>query len=469
MKKMFFKTLSYLAFYLCFSVYAESRSIETFACQIEENAVVLPPFFSDGVVLQQNSKVNIWGKLTKREGKVSLKCSWSDRTLESYVDNEGNFLFSVRTPAAGGPYTISINEKIIKDVMIGEVWLASGQSNMVWPLAKSDMDGLQEENNSDIRVFTVPVKFSEKPVDTLDNGSWIYGSIDEIKNTTTAVGYYFARMLQKELNVPIGIICSAKGGSGAEEWMSGDSFSSLPVDIRDTFPTTAKRWGSCRYNAMINPIRNYVIKGVIWYQGENNVTRNWKYAAVLEALVCGWREVFDNDNLPFYIVQLPSFDRTGWRELRVQQEIAADRLDNCEFITTIDQGEKNNVHPVKKIHIGERLGEMALSNEYGRHGLRSRPPRVRSYSRTGSSLTVKFSDVSQLYVSDGEGEKYMEICGDDGVYYPAEVELKKKKMKLSSPEVPCPVKLRYYWVNYGNPNLFDSDGWPIAPFSNSNR
>lgn len=469
MNNMFFRTFVCLVFYICFSSYAKFESSVTAFSPSEINMVELPPLFSDGVVLQQKSDVNIWGRLKEGSGKVILHCSWSDQSLETYADNGGKFSFSVHTPDAGGPYTISINGTIIKDVMIGEVWLASGQSNMVWPLAKSDMEELQEENNSDIHVFTVPAKFSKKPIDSLCGGFWVHGSIEEMKNNTTAVGYYFARKLQTELNVPIGIICSAKGGSGAEEWISGYGFSKLSEDIRQTFPATAKKWGSCCYNAMINPIRDYIFKGVIWYQGENNITRNWAYATVLETLIRDWRQVFSDKSLPFYIVQLPSFARDGWKELRAQQEIAVDRLNNCQFVPTIDQGEENNVHPVKKIHVGERLGEIVLSNEYGRRDFRKRPPRIRSYTKKGNFLTVKFSDVSRLYIGDGNKVKYMEICGDDGVYYTAEVKLTGKTMKVSSPEVPNPIALRYYWIDYGCPNLFDSDGWPIAPFNRSDN
>ena len=252
--------------------------------------------------------------------------------------------------------------------------------------------------------------------------------------------------------------------------MSAEAFSSLPEDIQETFPATDKRWGACRYNAMINPIRDYVFRGAIWYQGENNVPRNWAYSTVLETLINNWRaDVFSNGDFPFYIVQLPSYNKEGWKELRAQQEVVSDKLENCELITTIDQGEESNIHPVKKIHIGERLGEVALSNIYGETGFRGMQPRVISCKTEGNVLTVGCSGVSGLKTSDGGKVKYMEICGENEIYFPAEVELSGNEMKVSSPEVKSPVKVRYYWVNFGKPNLVDADGWPVAPYFKPNE
>ena len=429
-----------------------------------DGKVTLPSYFSDGIVLQRSSDVKIFGQ-TESNGKVRILCSWSELPVEGTSDSNGNFSIAVRTPEAGGPYTISVNETVINDVMIGEVWLASGQSNMSLTLANTDMEGLSGENNPDIRVFTVPVRMSDTPITDLENGQWSYGPVDKIKNNTTAVGYYFARKLQKELKIPIGVICSSKGGTGAEEWMSTECFNSLPAEIQKTFPATEKRWGGCRFNAMINPIKDCVFKGTIWYQGENNVPRGWAYDTVLKALINDWRGFFSNQEMPFYIVQLPSYSKSGWRELRAKQEKAVDGMDNCAYVCTIDQGEATNVHPTNKIHVGERLAELALSNEYGVSSYRKQPPRVDSYKSEGNSIIVSFKNVTKLSSADGTDIGYFEVCGEDEIYHPAKATIKgDSELTVSSTEEEKPVKVRYYWTNYGKPNLIDNDGWPIAPF-----
>lgn len=425
--------------------------------------------FSDGMVLQQNAEISVFGK-ADRGRAITVQGSWSEEKVTVYPYLDGNYIAKIRTPEAGGPYTLSVNDSLYTDVMIGEVWLCSGQSNMQLRVSQTNKLGLFNENNPNIRMFTIPMQSTAKePLDTLSGGEWYYGPINDIQGQVSAVGYYFARKLQNELNVPVGMVFSARGSTGAEEWLNAEIFNSLPQEIRDPFTTTvdpAEKWAGRWYNAMICPIFNYKITGTIWYQGENNSSRPDSYPVLMSELVGDWRRNFNNTDMPFYMVQLPAFKRDWWPEFRIVQEKTAEGIDNCKFITSIDTGEENNIHPKRKLEIGERLGELALANVYGRKEFRADPPVFDRMEKAGSTITVYYRNVSGLKLTSGESPLHFEICGSDGVFHPADAEISgSNSISLSSADVPAPSGARYFWLGFAKPNIATEDGWPLAPFN----
>lgn len=435
----------------------------------KDGKYTISKIFSNGMVLQRNAEIAVFGKADPGRA-ITVRGSWSDESVTVYPYLDGNYIARIKTPEAGGPYTLSVNDSLFTDVMIGEVWLCSGQSNMQLRVSQTNKLGLFNENNPNIRMFTIPmVSTAKEPVDTLSGGQWYYGPINDIQAQVSAVGYYFARKLQTELDVPIGMIFSARGSTGAEEWLNADIFNSLPQEIRDPFTTTvdpAEKWPGRWYNTMICPIFNYTVTGTIWYQGENNSSRPATYPTLMSELVGDWRRNFDNPDMPFYMVQLPSFKRDWWPEFRVVQEKTAERINNCKFITTIDTGEETNIHPKRKLEVGERLGELALSNVYGLAGFRKDPPVFDKMEKDGEYVKVYYKNVSGLKLTSGESPLHFEICGSDGVFYPANAEIAgDNAILLSSPDVPNPDGARYFWVGYAKPNIATDDGWPLAPFN----
>lgn len=430
-----------------------------------EGEYTVSPVFSDGMVLQRNAEVSIYG--TADIGReITIQGSWSEEKVTVYPYLDGKYVAKIRTPEAGGPYTLSVNDSLYTDVMIGEVWLCAGQSNMQLRLFQTNMLGLFNEENPNIRVFMVPISSAKEPVDTLAGGKWYYGHVNDIKSQVTAVGYYFARKLQKEMGIPIGMICSARGSTGAEEWLNADIFNSLPEEIRSPFEPTEEKWAGCWYNSMIHPIFNHTIKGAIWYQGENNSSRPQTYQTLMTELIKDWRTNFNNPDMPFYMVQLPAFFRDYWPLFRTVQQKTAENIDNCQFITTIDTGEETNIHPKRKLEIGERLGELALANDYGRTEFRGAPPVFEKLETEGNGLKIYLKNVNGLKLTSGDSPLHFEIAGTDGIFYPADAEITgSNTLYLSSSDVPNPTDARYFWVGYDKPNISTEDGWPIAPFN----
>ena len=429
----------------------------------EDGNLHLSPLFSPGMVLQQNARVAIFG--TADPGTpVRVTASWGAESETVHTSEDGKFLAYIQTPAAGGPYTMQVNDLSFGDILIGEVWICSGQSNMQFTLSECYFSGVWGETNTNIRMFRVPFAQSENPETEMAESNWLYGKTNDVGNKMSAVGYYFARRLQQELGVPIGMISSSRGGTGVEEWMSATCFESLPASIRAQYVSSTEKWPGCWYNAMIHPLLPYTVSGVIWYQGENNWNRPSGYHTLLPAMIEQWREDFDNPEMPFYLVQLTSFS-TKWMEMREMQEIIADETPHSGYVPTIDVGEEKNIHPRKKQPVGERLAELALSKHYGKSGFRESGPRFDRMEKEGDKLRLHFKYTGQgLKLTSGEQPAYFEVAGADKVYHPAEALLEDNTVLVWSDEVSTPTDVRYFWVGFGEPNLFSEDGWPVAQF-----
>ncbi|WP_373497066.1 sialate O-acetylesterase [Aquiflexum sp.] len=419
--------------------------------------------FSDGMVLQQNSSVSVFGN-SEPNYSFSFKAEWLDDEFKVKSNSDGRFLFNVSTPSAGGPYKMQVDNKIINDILVGEVWLGSGQSNMQMRLKETDVNLEELVKNSEIRLFTVPVQDSMSPLTHLSNGNWVSGDNLEMLLQESAVAYYYALTLQEELKVPVGIITASRGASAAEEWIRGDSYENLPDSIKSLYKPDPPKYPSSWYNGMISPIIPYKIKGVIWYQGEANVPRKASYPILIETLVEDLRIHFEDENLPFFMVQLPTFKRE-WQEFRLVQESIADKMNHSGMVTTLDLGDENDIHPKRKKEVGQRLAHLSLAKVYQKD-FRFSSPRYSQIEFTEDIARITFLHAEEgLITQDGMMPKYFELAGKDGVYHPATAKIHNNIIEIKSPEISSPTAVRYFWIGYGKPNLISKDGYPVAPFN----
>lgn len=419
--------------------------------------------FSDGAVLQQRSVVPIFGISDSRE-EVRVQVSWSHRVFKAHPDSSGRFVVHVRTPRAGGSHTISLNgEVVVRDVLLGEVWVCSGQSNMQFELSASDMTEVEGEHNPQVRIFTVPIRSAAIPQANLEGGQWHYGPVSDIQSKVSAVAYYFARNLQRELGVPVGILSASRGATSAEEWMAPTVYDTMDQRVKSCYLPPRDRFPGCWYNAMIAPLLPYRIAGFVWYQGENNTSRPGTYQSLLTGLIESWREDFGDKRLPFYIVELAPF-AGDWSAFREIQQRVADAVPHCGFVSITDAGDLTNIHPKEKFPVGKRLADMAAANVYHKK-TRSAPPRFkRAVSRDGRLWICLSHPGDSLVLKQGTEPQFFEVAGADGCFAPARARIDGKRVVLWSGDVPNPRYARYFYGRYDDPNLFSSDGYPVAPF-----
>jgi sialate O-acetylesterase len=438
----------------------------TVAYAVEAQEIRLSKLFSNGVVLQGKTSVPVFG-LTAPGTTVNVTGSWDGKTVQVTANAAGRFEAYLSTPSASyTSYNLTVNDSVVNNVLIGEVWFASGQSNMQLALSGTNSGSVAGDNNTNLRVFMVPILNATEPKAELDGGLWKYGVISGNMATVSAVSYYFARRLQLELNIPVSIICAARGSTGAEEWTNPAVYNILPADVRAPYVNSDGKFPGCWYNGMIAPVLPYKIAGFIWYQGENNASRMQTYSAVIKAMVTGWREDFKNETLPYYFVQLPSFTppAADWREFREIQREIAETLPNAGFVTTVDVGDATNIHPTNKKPVGDRLGDMALASVYGKTTTFN-SPQFRSASVEGNAMRVFFNFAEKgLKISTGEYPELFEIAGVDGTFYPANARIEGNTVLVWADEVSVPAKVRYFWKDYAVPNLFSTDNFPVTPF-----
>ena len=465
------------------------------ALTISLNANAAPPIkskklsisrlFSDHMVLQQKTKVNVWG-WSQAGQTVIVTGSWGKK-VTSVADADGKWKVKLITPAAGGPYAIVIKTKDceinIKDVLIGEVWLASGQSNMDiplkgWPPGDTIFNSALEIKNANypvIRFMKVPFGISTTPQDST-GGKW-ETTTPETAGNFSATAYFYARALYQKLKVPIGIIQSSIGGTPAEAWTSKGYLKKIG-DFNETMKEqdTARQHSSklnsnsptVLFNAMINPLIPYTIKGVIWYQGESNVGRAEQYKKLFPIMIADWRSQWGYE-LPFYYVQLAPFlysapdQREQSQKLRDAQRYAL-KLPKTGMVTTLDIGYLKTAHPPYKQEVGNRLARFALKNEYGINQVASGP----LYKKTrvsGNKLIVEFESVGSGLTASSKGLDNFEIAGADKIYVKAEAKIVGDKLVVTSPQIANPVYVRYAWSDRSNASLFNKEGLPAATFT----
>lgn len=439
--------------------------------------ISLPAIIGDHMVLQQNEVVKIWGWTSRSNEEIRVWGTWGADTVTTSA-GRGAWSVEISTSSAGGPYSLFIegHELIeVRDVVIGEVWLASGQSNMEMPVDSihSGFPGIenfrQELSGADypeIRLFLVQKRVADTPQLDLQ-GQWMICTPDNVRDFS-AVAYTFGETLHKQLNVPVGMIASSWGGTNAEVWIPQDS---VLVDAMLAAPfhglKEGNRWPSLpgqAYNAMIHPLRHYSLKGVIWYQGESNRLRPETYPLVIKKLIDTWR-FYWGERMPFYFTEIASYKYWSERDLvpylREAQALCM-QIPNTGMVVTNDLGDLNHIHPRRKRPVGERLAAWAMAKNYDVNVPFSGPV-YRHFEIRDSRVFVYF-DYGEGLRSASDDLREFEIKGKDGKWTPASATVKNGRVEVWSKLVKDPVAVRFAWRDIAEPNLVNGDGLPAACF-----
>ncbi|MBS7254433.1 sialate O-acetylesterase [Flavobacterium branchiicola] len=435
--------------------------------------VSLPNIFSDNMVLQRNTEVKIWGWGNPKE-EIKLVSSWNNQEYKTVASNQAMWEIIIKTPEAGGPFTISIkgyNEVVLKNILIGEVWLCSGQSNMEMSASWGIDNGEEEMKNAtnpNIRFFTVPKLTATNPQNNL-LGNWVESTPETMKYFS-AIGYFFAKRLREDLkNVPIGLISSNWGGTPAEIWIPEEVVNNDPVLLENAKKLNEQEYGPRQpgraYNAMIYPIVGYKIAGTLWYQGESNVG-SLVYDKTLGALITSWRKEW-KDDFPFYYVQIAPY-KTGSNNfsnvtVRNSQRKLLNEISKTGMVLTSDISDTIDIHPKNKKSVGIRLANLALANTYKTNSNLVNGPLYKDFKTENNKAVVSFDYADGLHFTNKSANQF-EIAGADGVFYSAEALIKNNQIILTSKKVPKPEKVRFAWGNTTQPDLFNKANLPASCF-----
>jgi sialate O-acetylesterase len=440
--------------------------------------VKTPAVFSDHMVLQRDRDVRVWGWANPGE---EVRVSIDDQRWVTNADSDGNWSVTLSPHKAGGPYTLKVNDLSFSDVLYGDVWVCSGQSNMQWAVSQS-ANPLEEAKNADhpkIRLYQTPLTSSEAPLATIGNG-WAVCNPSTVAGFS-AVAYYFGRELNSRTGVPIGLINTSWGGTPVESWISRSSLRRVPESSRwldDHLARTASPelmasataiqknrawWPGALYNAMIAPFTQFAIRGAIWYQGESNADNPELYSRTFPTLIRDWRRAWGQGEFPFYFVQLASFG-TGadWPGLR-EAQFKTLELANTGMAVAIDIGTTNDIHPKNKQDVGKRLALWALRDVYRQKVVPS-GPLYSGMSTKGSRITLSFEHAAGLKSRDGGPLTGFQIAGSDMNFVEAQARIDGDKVEVWSPMVEIPMAVRYAWASDPKCNLVNGEGLPASPF-----
>ena len=453
--------------------------------------VRLPALFTDHMVLQQGQKNRVWGWADPGE-EVIVTISGQKQTAKA--DTKGKWLVTLDALQVGGPHTLAVtgkNKLAVQDVLVGEVWICSGQSNMGLDVAAANDADLETKTAKfpNIRLISVPQVGTQEPQDDF-KGKWEVCTPLTVKSFS-AVGYFFGRQLHQTLDVPIGLIDDAWGGSACEAWIRRDL---LEKDERyrsliarwqeiERDPEAAKKGkanpltGNARpaniYNGVLKPTIGYGIRGVVWYQGESNAGRAYQYRDLFPLMIQSWRDEWQQGDFPFYYVQLADFlaekDQPGdssWAELREAQTMTMKRLPNTGEAVIIDIGEGRDIHPRNKQDVGKRLARWALARDYGLSDVPYHSPQYKSMEKQGNKIVLTFDHVGTgLYAFDVAKPVGFAIAGSDKKFVWADAELQgTDKIVVSSKDVADPAAVRYAWADNPVCNVYSKNGLPLTPF-----
>ena len=449
--------------------------------------VTLPSVLSDGMVLQRNTDVTLWGKANPGK-KVTIRTSWNGLKTSVKADSDGRWECSVPTGDAGGPYTIDFSdgEKLtLSNVLLGEVWFSSGQSNMEMPVGGFYRQWVEGGNDTimeaspdvPLRMFITDLKPDSENFISQWNpevqeeiyGNWFLNTPEGVSKCS-AVSYYFAKKLQEVLGVPVGIVVSTRGATRIESWISREVLDAVkPGLTRNPSDMFAP---SFHFNGEIAPLTRFAVAGFIWYQGESNHTTPLEYAMLYETMVRDWRSRWGRGDLPFYAVQVTPYNYsnpmgTDAAILREQQFKGAEAIPNGGIVCTIDIGSGIHIHPPYKRPVGDRLAMLALARCYGRTGFLSVSPSFESMKIKDGKALISFRDAPHgigPMLTDLEG---FEIAGSDKVFHPAKARVDSygpADLEVWSPEVPDPVAVRYCFRNCPSGSVHDPAGLPLFPF-----
>lgn len=466
----------------------------------------LPLLYGDNMVLQRNEPIIFEGTANFNE-KVSVE--FNSKTKIANTDFNGNWKIQFEPMKAGGPYSLKISTPdksvTINKVFIGEVWLASGQSNMDFKVRDmaSAASVLKDSLNSNVFLFSMDgkalsgKKFTDDELkncnanDYFENTGWTRTNEKNLESFS-AIAYSFAYILQKKLNIPVGIICNAIGGSPTQSWISRESMEKIheTVDLlNDThLNPMVDTWVAERivlnsedatnsklkfrhpyqptflFDAGIRPIKDYNIKGVIWYQGESNTENIELHSKLFKMLVKDWRYHFQKKELPFYYVQLSSINRPNWGAFRDSQRTLLE-IPNTAMAVSYDIGNETDVHPKKKWIIGKRLSNIALANNY-KISLAYSGPLLDFVNVMDDKLEVRFKYGEGLKTVDNEAVNDIFIANSDKIFVPAKAKIIKNTLQVWSSEIKKPRYVKYGYTSYSNGNLVNKYGWPTSTFSN---
>ena len=428
--------------------------------------------FSDGAVLQRGQNVPVWGTANDGE-KVTVEFAGQTATTTA---QGGKWKVELKPLKAGGPFSMKIsgdNEVTVNNLLVGEVWVASGQSNMEWTLNVSFQPEVEKPKAKfpQIRMITAKKVASLTPLDEIE-GKWQECSPETVGGFS-AVAYYFARDLHAKLGVPVGIISTSWGGTFAQAWTSPDGFEGQPElkGYADQLKAAAEKppekgpaqhFPSVLYNAMIAPVVPYGMKGVIWYQGESNAGQSKQYQTLFPALIADWRTKWKLGDFPFLYVQIAPFKGQP-PEIREAQFLTLAKTKNTAMAVTTDYGDANDIHPKQKEPVGNRLSLAARALAYGEKIVYS-GPLYQEMKAAGDKAWISFSHVGGgLAAKDGDLKGFT-IAGADGKFVPAKAEIKGDKVIVSAEGVAEPKAVRYGWTNVPDVNLFNKEGLPASPF-----
>jgi len=410
-----------------------------------------------------------------------FSASWNEKQ-STISDKNGQWKLQLQTAKAGGPFNLKVvgsTSITLNDILLGEVWLCSGQSNMEMPvngfLGQPVVGSNEILLNSDlpeIRLFNVKRNTNNNPLDTC-GGTWQLANAQSVGNFS-AVAYLYGKMLQEKLKVPVGLICSSVGGTRVEAWTKKEVLEQVKFVYKKNPDPNAKinnNDPSVLFNAMIHPLIPFTIKGVIWYQGETNRSNAHQYKERFSAMINSWRTDWSIGDLPFYFAQIAPFEYSkefNAAYLREAQLQTMQQTAHTGMAITMDIGEKDCIHPAQKKQVAERLGYWALAKTYGFSGFLYSGPIYKSMSVTDNKVQLEFDHAPNGLTSFGKSLTQFTIAGADQKFHPAKAEIIKGKLIVYSENVSTPVAVRYGWENYTEGALFNLGGLPASSFRTDN-
>lgn len=453
--------------------------------------ITLPAFFSDGMVLQQETGAKVWGT---GDAGASVQVDFAGQKLTSKAGDDGKWMVNfkdLKSSKSGATMSITSGKDVreIKDVVVGEVWIASGQSNMEWPV--NGTLGVEAAKTSEDKLLRVYVSGNITAVDPLSDFKGTWTSSNPANNGRfTAVGYEFAKVLREKLDVPVGIIECAWGGKPVEAFISKESIMALPeakvlVDAKakhvtnweasdkknpNQNPSLNSGLHSTIFNGMIAPIAGYGARGAIWYQGESNANPNTatNYGELLKCMIEDWRKLWGSD-LSFYYVQLANFGKENempnWVLVQDEMRRLLGEIDGVGMAVINEIGDAKDIHPKNKKDVGERLARWALSKDYGDKKIVVSGPLYESHKINGANVEVSFSFGAGMKSRDGNALGGFELSDAEGKWQPAEAKISGEKVIVTSKQIAKPSNVRYAWKN--NPpdaNLVNGEGLPTSCF-----
>jgi len=436
--------------------------------------VELPPLLGDGMVLQRGRPLPVWGRAAPGE-KVVVRIA--GRSASGVADEAGRWEVVLPALKVGGPYRLTVKGSRStpvrrENVLVGEVWICSGQSNMAWPVsrARDAKEEIAASGDRGLRLLTVPRKAADAPVESF-SAAWRECGPKTVRGFS-AVAYFFGRELRRRLKVPVGLVNTSYGGTPVEAWTSREA---LEAAAPDALPGYAARKpphrASCLYHGMIAPLVPYGIRGAIWYQGESNAGRAFRYRTLFPAMIADWRARWGQGDFPFYFVQLANFrarkpepGESAWAELREAQLLTLKSVPNTGMAVAIDVGGAKDIHPKSKQEVGRRLALWALARDYGKKVVPSGPI-YRGHEVEDGRVVIGFDHVGGGFAARPEGKLLgFAIAGADRKFVWAEAEIEGDRVVVRHPDIPEPAAVRYGWADNPAANLANREGLPASPF-----